>query len=210
MKRTDFIRGLIHEMASTRGDCSAGSFMNCHAIGLHSIVLRESPMVRMFVTTPDHELWRRDDRGVPATIAFHSHRSDLALETVRGRWWNWTAGSRVTDDRPIVLNRFRWSSAINGGTDTFEAMDHPRKLFYEVEYLPPGKMTSMRSDEIHTVEVSRGERAAWLVAEGRDDPGYDAVSYSAQDLTKFVPVDLYRPMTFGEATELLAWVTGKG
>jgi hypothetical protein len=206
--RPGFLRGLIRELAASRGDCSVGSFMNCHVIGLHSIVLRERPMVRMFVTTPDHGLWRKVD-GIPSTIAFHSHRSDLVLETVAGEFFNWLVSANVAHFLITSLGRFKWDSAINGGTGTFARLDGSTDFYVSSRRLEPGKSVAMGAAEIHTVEVEATKRAAWLVYEGEEDPAYEAISYSAVDLTAFAPQGLYRPMTTAESVELLGWVTGE-
>ena len=79
-------------------------------------------MVRMFVTTPDHELWRKVD-GIPSTIAFHSHRSDLVIETIAGEFFNWLVSGDWGRFIAPSLGRFKWNSAINGGTGTFARLD---------------------------------------------------------------------------------------
>ena len=206
MRREEFSRGLIRQLAAARGDCAPGSFMNCHAVGLHSIVLRERPMVRMFVTTPDHELWRTGADNIPSAIAFHSHRTDLVLETVRGGFYNWLATDEPTMGHVRMFDRFRWDSAINGGTGTFSRLPLRHGFYMIASLLFAGDSTAMAASEVHTVEVARGERAAWLVYEGAPDELYDAISYSASDLTAFVPGNLYRPMTFQESVSLLSWV----
>jgi len=207
MKQHEFAKGLIRSLAAARGDCHVGGFMNCHAIGLHSIVLRERPMVRMFVTTPDHELWRLID-GVPSAIAFHSHRSDLVLETVAGEFHNWITSNQPGHFLITSLGRYGWDSAINGGSGTFSRLDGSSDFYVSARRLEPGKRVSMGAMEIHTVEVEATKRAAWLVYEGQEDPGYRPISYSAIDLTVFAPQGLYRPMTAAEAGELLSFATG--
>lgn len=205
MKRGDFLRGLVRELASARGDCAPGSFMNCHAVGLHSIVLRERPMVRLFVTTPEHELWRTFG-GVPSTIAFHSHRTDLTLETVSGEFFNWM----LDFDEPSMGFRIEpaayvWDSKIKGGAGRFSMLPDPPRTGWTVAHrMSDGDVATMGAAELHTVEVERCKRAAWLVTEGREDPHYKPVSWSTRDLTAFDSTGLYRSMTTAEAADLLS------
>lgn len=163
-------------------------------------------MVRMFVTTPDHDLWRVSG-GIPSSIAFHSHQTDLRLETVRGGFSNWMLKPVGTYGFSHRLHGFRWDSKIIGGAGRFSAVPDVLCGKAEEVWIGPGFVASMGSAEIHTVDVPRRERTAWLVTEGARDPNYSPVSYSMRDLTKFDPIGLYRPMMLAEANHLIAWAT---
>lgn len=192
-------------MQAARGDCSVGSFWNCHARGLHSVVLRDDPMVRMFVTTIDHEMWKMGAYNVPSSIAFHSHQTDLKLESVRGKFTNWMMTFGPSE--PARFKEFAWDSAIGGGAGKFESTGAVRNARVSLDFIPEGQAVVLAAEEVHTVSVWHGERAAWLVTEGLLDPAYKAFSYSREDLTAFTPEGLYVPMTRAQADDLIDWAT---
>lgn len=105
------------------------------------------------------------------------------------------------------LKEFAWDSAIGGGAGKFERTGATRSFGIGVERLCEGNNLALAAEEIHSVSVEQGVRAAWLVTEGRPDPAYKAFAYSLTDLTFFTSAGLYSPMTRAQADELIAWAT---
>lgn len=204
---TGFARSLVARLAARR-DLSRGSLLHCHARGLHSIVLREDPFVRLFVTDDDHELWRidcPDGHAIPAAIAFHPHHCALRLEAVRGMFVNVSSLPGARLGRDVTLRAFEFSSKIGGGDGRFRLAPIARHTELRWAEVPAGSFVDMQAAEIHSVHVARGERAAWLVTEGAENPNYVPRAYSHLDLTEFTPTGLYEPMPADRARELVDW-----
>lgn len=217
MTQLDFLKGFIKSLAEARGDISKGSLMHCHAKGLHSIVLLEKPMIRLFVTDSKHSLGVRDLDEIPTTIAFHPHHCDLTLTTIRGEFWNHTLdvstphGNGYVAERRLTL--FNWESKIGGGDGKFIKGNSPyygpkEGFIINRTYHRLGSSIFMSAHELHTVYVRPGHRAAWLVVEGKEDPNFKPIAFSRQDLTKFDSNDLYKPMSEKQAQKLLNWTLG--
>jgi hypothetical protein len=208
MMASKFMKGYVKELARARGDLSKGSLKHCHAYGLHSIILREDPIVRLFVTSPNHDLWRTDEDLVPTTIAFHSHHCDLRLEGVTGSFFN-----VMWEDGP-GCHRFygyTFESKIRGRSGRFRALGptvyHDRSI-YRIRYERGGGWSvNMQAQDIHSVLVPKGETSAWLVTESTEDVNYNPVAWSLQDLTMFTPTGMYAPMANAEASRLIEIVT---
>ena len=198
MNSLRFIKSYVKRLAAARRDLSQGSIKNCHARGVYSILLREDPIERLFVTTPEHEMWAVDEHDVPATIAFHSHHCDLRLETIRGEFANvtWTRAGRE-----FRFAGYMFDSKIMGGDGKFLPLGptvyHDRAPLRQV--VDAGQRVVMGASEIHSVLVPKGEVAAWLVTEADEDPNYSPIAWSTQDLTRFDAEGLYLPMTDSEA-----------
>ena len=186
---------IYHEIAER-------SLMDCHAIGVDSLVLSEAPMVRMFVTRENHTLWR-NAHSHPMSVGFHNHRTDLRLTSLSGTVYNITA---TPDDSGVPLRGFTWESAIRGGSGEFRDAGHSMGFaFASANLLWP---VSQRAHVLHTVYVPRGEIAAWIVEEADEDPYYEAFCYSNADLAAFDSGSLYRSMSADVAKEHMRHVPG--
>jgi len=186
---------------NTIENIAARSLENCHVPGVHSLVLDATPgaLVRMFYASVDHNLWlneTKDGKFVhEMSLAMHGHHCDLDLVPVLGDFQNIT--TRVATDlhqSDILLDSFMWTSYINTGTGKFEPTGTER-LLKPVSNLYRDSRASMRADDLHTVFVERNTQAAWLVFEGREDPNYNAASYSNANLVNFTTHGLYHKAT---------------
>lgn len=207
MNPIKFLKGYVRELAKARWNLSKGSLRNCHAQGMHSILLREDPIVRMFVTTSDHEMWRTDEHQIPTTIAFHSHHCDIRLEAVHGEFANitWLRGGRE-----FRFHGYRFNSKINGGDGQFESLGptvYHDRVPSQLTVKPGSPPVNMEASEIHSVVVPKGKVSAWLVTESTEDLNYSPIAWSTQDLTKFTPKNLYLPISHEEASILVDSVT---
>lgn len=171
--------------------------VNCHAVGVHSIVLHDDPgnRIRMFIANYDHEI-------TEGAIAVHSHHCDVRLVRVFGQLKNYSypnpilhaTGSKLV--HPTMHRMCRWASGIGGGQPSLVPCD----FFAEFEtHIASAVQTEtyLAARQLHTVSVPRGSQAAWLVIEGEEDPSYEPLCYSRSP-EKFDPAPLYKPMRCGD------------
>lgn len=183
-----------------------GSFMDCHVKGLHSVMLinRRGAIVRMFVTTPDHEM-HRNFPGGDLSIAFHNHDADLTLHVLTGRIANIgimdTPGYEFEEHD--TFEEYAYESQIRDGAGGFTPTGNARELLTTINWLDSGESVFMPAREYHSVAVDRGEVAAWFVYEGIKDLTYKPLVYSNSDLSKFDPSGMYRRPSVEELGELL-------
>lgn len=194
----NLIKGSLEDVADR-------SLFNCHAKGLHSIVLDPNPkaMVRMFYTSPDHEMWRNDALlNETLSIAIHSHHCSLELVPVLGSFVNVTT-ELDPENGTLELNSYKWTSHINTGNGGFEANGSVKlKPLVSREY-SRGLVASMEAYEFHTVYVEKGVEAAWLVFEGDEDPEYNSSSFSNDNLEKFSTDGFYLKMSVEDVERIL-------
>lgn len=199
-----------HLWRTQSGAIVNGSYLDCHARGLHSLMLIDKPgaVVRMFVATPDHELHRNFSLGHGSlSIAFHNHDAELTLHVVRGQIINVTL-DQVSAGAAHPLRQFRYSSQIRDGRGGFTATGIVIGAATEPRWLTPGETVFMRSEELHTVAIPKGTGAAWFVYEGAKNPAFSAIAYSNDDLTTFDPGQFYRRPTWSEVRDLLGLAIG--
>lgn len=181
---------------------------------MHSIMLVDCPgaLVRMFIATPEHEMWKNtpDQAGGPMSLGYHGHKTELTLHVARGRIANIIGqvpdGSRffqVGNTRQV--NGYRYVSKImeDEAGGKFESMDNSKLIEGFVNHMRPGDTAYMPADMLHTVWVPRGERAAWFVYEGKADPNYESVTWSDEDLTEFKTEGMYRRPAAGQIVEIV-------
>lgn len=179
-----------HYDRAMRGEIK-NAIANCHAVGLHSIMLHDEPgnRIRMFVTTADHML---SDANGNAQLAVHAHHCAVRLVPIFGTVFNLV----YTDMRPgLNYHVCDYTSGVHGQSSL-----KPKGLSVDFGRVKPtrlwGSGVAMGSKELHTVNVAPGERAAWFVFEGEEDPHYVSQCYSFAP-EKFDPEPLYKSMSFG-------------
>lgn len=183
------------------------SFLDCHVRGLHSLMLADVPggVVRMFVATSDHDMYRNTPGNGPLSIAFHTHDAELTLHVLRGGIGNVTPTADGTNGR-CVLKRFRYDSRIKGGAGGFVKVynnEPGQATALRYKWLREGDALYLPADTYHSVAVPFTQFAAWMVYEGAKDPNYDPLVYSDDDLTTFSSEGLYRRPTQKQVADLL-------
>lgn len=186
-----------------------GSYLNCHAKGLHSLMLLSSPgkTIRMFYATRTHDLWKNapDLRATEAmSIAVHPHRRNLTLATLFGTMFNVRYRYARPARAPVYLDEFRYQSKIVDGDIGFKR-ERQRVPFEtaDVERVYAGQGAVMASRDLHTVFVPKGTAAAWFVLEGRQDPEYADICYSNADLESAVFDGFYEKPTEADVVNIL-------
>lgn len=182
-------------------------YFNCHARGLHSVVLSRyadgRPQMRLFYAAPDHDLWmnsaHRITLGLPMSIAIHPHRMDIDLIPIGGPVFQVSAS--VDPCAPTKVTPWRYTSQLLTGEGGFERAGGRVGVYVEST---PLTRTHMKAKDLHTIYVRRDHAAAWIVHEGPIDPGYTSLAYSTSDLSGFSFDGLNRPMTDDQAREIEA------
>jgi hypothetical protein len=197
----ELIRHLWH---NNREHVLRSSYMNCHARGLHSIMLLDDPgkRIRLFVTDRSHKCWKADE-----AIGYHAHHCAITIQAVHGWLENIVVGDADGPVQLQELGRYEYTSPIVSGLTSGQFKRVGTTLFKgrKTELLRNSSV-EMRASEIHTVRVPRKEIAAWLVYEGREDPNYKPITWSRTDLEHFDWTGMYRRMRELEAVALLSSV----
>lgn len=178
---------------------------NCHAHGVHSIVLGEEHgrLRRVFVAEPDHSLWLNTDKRLarPLSVGFHGHHCDLRITVLCGEICNLTINRFGVAGREMAL--YRYHSAIHDGKPSFVRLLPPVGYRTESQYMHPRDQVSLPARKFHTIWAPRGCAAAWMVEEGQEDPEYVPLTLSDDDLESFDFADMYTPMGADACEEML-------
>lgn len=161
----NFAKAIIYHHLS-RMLCSGeeiSAFYNCHVMGLHSIVLGGD--TRMFFTTEEHEMWRNEKINDNMTLAIHSHRFDTTLIPVYGQVVNHTYELVPVGKFRGDVRECHYTSAIHDGELSLAATGNNMAVL-DLRHRLLDEPIFMRNTELHTVSVSHGYDAAWLVMEG--------------------------------------------
>ena len=188
------------------------SLLNCHSKGVHYFVLHEykdGRVLRMFLCEPDHELWKNNcevtlSEPHELSVAIHPHHVDIEITPVFGYLWNLEFRKKkhhAFQKGQMKFKKFRWSSQISTGNGGFEYLGEQYLILEKFRMLHPDKKFKMKSNELHTVYVTKWQTAAWLVDEKPASSGYDSVNYSNADLTKWTPEGLYQKPLWEDIVE---------
>lgn len=186
------------------------TILHCHARGVHSLLLHEDPVVRVFVTDEDHVAHTNGlgdgvgaYRFIGQSVGFHRHRYDLKLSLLRGEVWNVFATIM-----PGVaglwspFSRCEYRSAIRDGESRLDFTGEMVRLATDYQQLEVFASHFMRADELHTVAVPKGHVAAWLVQEfPTRTPPTDLSVYTMR--SHFDPTGMYREGTDADTERLL-------
>lgn len=185
------------------------SLINCHASGLHSVMLIEKPeqTVRLFITDTVHDLWKNhpDNFHLGMSVGFHKHHCNVTLIAVHGLFYNWLVAplGEQTSDSPgaMKLDVYQYQSGITNQEITFKKLgvyyfqtisNHCYSASKEVSCY---ESVYMKACVRHSVYVPKGSIAAWVVVEGKENPCHDDLCFSNVDLEKEDFSHLYQPMT---------------
>ena len=215
MKKTP-IAAFVSHVLWQNPPCLSASRMNCHTRNVHSIMLSDVPgaRIRLFIAIPEHDLYRnfpgavqnyagRPEANTEMSVGFHAHHCDLTLACVYGTFLNWRVS---TDGVQIPVHVFHYDSALNGGSGKFINRGGDCLNSESTQFVRAGEFVHLDASDIHTVAVDRGEMAAWLVFEGKEDADYLPRPYSNADLEQHDPTGLYVPMSEGDIRNLLRMV----
>ncbi len=197
-----------HLLKNNIDEIVSKSLLNCHCIGLHSIMLLDSPgkTIRLFIGMPNNELCKNlpeDFGNRNMSIAFHPHHCNLTLHCVKGRILNWVvretqAGTSVT--------KYKYHSKIKEGDLSFEVIGPAKLSTTKCRWINEGESSIMDAKDIHTVACDPETLSAWLVYEGIEDPNYSSFCWSNTDLNNKDITGLYLQPSKNEIIHLLKMV----
>ncbi len=188
------------------------NYTHAHSRHVHSVVLNAgTPTVRLYFADRNHTLWKNYltfragecKFNESMSVAVHSHRQTISLLPIFGNVYNFSFSQHAPTFGavPCHLQAFRYRSAILTGKGGFEPAGH-ETIYYKRE-CRLSSLLRLGAKDLHTIYVSKGERAAWFVIEGSADPEYDSTCYSNADLTAVDFSELYKPMSEGTQTRIL-------
>ena len=185
------------------------SLTNCHAIGLHSIMLLHTPekTIRLFVTDTNHELTTNNRLdfidGKPLSIAFHPHHCNLTLHCVKGNFLNWVV-EETEDSTGFQIKKFLYQSAITKGEMGFKFLGDTHLVTTSEKVIDAGEYAYMPANELHTVTCVPNAVSAWFVYEGKENPLYSSICYSNSNLASMKTDErLYQKMQESDIYRLL-------
>ena len=187
------------------------SYHDVHARGVDSLMLYKSPDlgIRVFIAQEHHELYRnmpfsiKPFRGSELSVAVHRHRYPVTLIPIAGHIYNiefFDADSYVPGHNKVIevcLEEFQYKSALKGVGSFKSSLRYKNFLQGEQNFeMPLNVPVYMNMDQYHTIYVPEGQKAIWLVLEGREDEeNYESLSYSNANLDAFKFSGMYEKMS---------------
>lgn len=202
-----------HLWNNNREEILSKSLLDCHANGLHSIMLSDAPRnrIRLYVSMPDSDIATINPHEdfVDPPISYHPHHCDLTLYCICGVLVNnlitGVMGSKDCESN-FHISRWKYQSKINTGQIDFK-YDGDYLMFHDaLETIPPDKSLFLPANSIHTVLTNPVEVTAWFVFEGQEDPNYLPFAYSNRDLANQDFSGLYNKPSEEDIYELLKTV----
>lgn len=197
-----------HLLANNSEEIIAKSIWNCHTIGLHSIMLLDSPSktIRLYITGENHLLYRNFPENFDKeflSLSFHAHHCNLTIECVYGRLLNWKV-KQTMDPFGFNIDKYKYKSAIKTGELAFDKVLSCDTLeSVEYKFISEGESIEMPASAIHTVAVDKGRVSAWLVYEGLEDSKYESVCYTNGNPNQVKLEGLYQKMPLSAIEHLL-------
>jgi len=143
-------------------DTLSMSKKSCHQVGLDSIVIRKNPdgsLVRAFFAHENHSMWENSPENPQPSLGYHDHKYDLVLTELYGESYNVNSEINLAAGE---LNLLRFKSMLDG-YERSEIVSSHIAVNCEMEKI--GRIF-LPYDQLHTVYVPKGKKAAWLVEEG--------------------------------------------
>lgn len=157
---------------------------NCHSIGLHSfpISFENGLYKRIFYADTNHNLYK------PFELAIHPHHVDITIRVLEGELFNPLYQISSKGD---LFNTFRWNSHILNGKGGFTLIGQERLKQISNHSYTKNQSVTMKSCELHTVQVNKNQKCVWLIEEQIPSCEYFPINYSPNDLTKWNSDGLY-------------------
>ena len=184
------------------------SLLHCHAKGLHSFMLLESPgqTIRLYYAQYGHELYKNGPlfyaNGM--SIGFHPHHCNLTLHCIRGVLYNWNVTLATEQAQGAFRVRsYRYRSAISDGEIGFAHLGSAWVKHETTTQLEKGDSIGLDAKTIHTVYCDPFSETAWLVYEGKEDAGYSPDLYTTSHLGSTKESGLYQKPTRNQVVAFL-------
>lgn len=205
---------IAKEIKDNREFVLANGLKNCHAFGLHSLVLEKKAngnLRRIFVARKWHELWKNEFSSFgnypkfDLSVAVHPHHCGVNLLVVAGSITNY----ECVEGKGISLAEYLYSSPITGQAGFFAKQRDAELTVVETTHIFQGQSISLLPRQLHTVFVEKGTESAWVVEESGEDPNYVPRCFSNAPLESFSFDGLYRPMSNETLDSILEYLESK-
>lgn len=196
----------LHHMARVQQGVKYNALENCHAEGVHSIMLHDEPgnRVRVFYATRDHTL-HRNTMGQQFSLAIHPHHCDVRLVKLFGRVVTNTYTMTPTGNGDF--KQYKYTSGVAHKNKGKLTPTGERAYMHVVSEHSLGREGIMLNAwDMHSIYVGEGDQAAWMVIEGAEDSNYKPLCWTnAQDVT--IPPTFYQPMEQQQVSNLLTAIS---
>jgi hypothetical protein len=186
---------ISHALSDHSDEVLKSSIRNCHVHGMHSLMFENTGRkIRMFYTTPEHELWKNTPENYTQwlSIGFHPHHCNITLAPLVGSILNWEIIESPLWE--LSLDAYHFQSHIQSGKWWFQKLqDSITFKTQQILKIQKWKETFMQAKDIHSVWVDIWEEVAWIVIEGKENPHHNEKCYSNVDLETWSPQWLYTP-----------------
>jgi hypothetical protein len=140
---------------------------DCHAIGLNSFILNESPKIRLFICDNDSELYSSYNPERPI-IPIHPHKYDDLFFPINGKLIHHLY---TKNSNGIEFNKYHFIRLSNVDMEIKNL--GTEKLKY-VGYF--NSINKLKSKALHTVSVEDKD-TAWLIMETNQDMSFNEIFY---------------------------------
>jgi hypothetical protein len=187
-----------HQERAARG-VEYNALRNCHAIGLHSIMLHDEPgnRVRIFVANANHTLCR--NRGDRYSVAIHPHHCDVRLIGLYGPAVNDVYA--LTPNPHGDFREMEYRSAITHGVAHFRRTGR-RADAHAIAHQPLSTSPKLSAHQLHSIFLPASYIAAWLVVEGAEWREYESLCWT-NDPDPVLSAEFYQKMNCEEVELLL-------
>lgn len=206
-----------HLLQNNLNEILSKSLLNCHAIGLHSIMLLDSPgkTIRLFIAVEGNELYRNGKENTytdrPMSVGFHSHHCNLTLYCIKGQFINWVVEKHDGTDPVnwsdlVQTEAYEYKSLIKQGELQFIHKHKQTLKTVYMQQIEAGNSVHLKANELHTVICKKDQISAWFVFEGKEDPNYDSTLYTNTNPNEQDNTQLYHTMGKNDLFHLLKLV----
>lgn len=143
---------------------------NCHALGLNSFILNQSPKIRLFVCDDNSELHQPFDPGNPI-IPIHPHKYDDLFFQVSGKLIHHLYKKDISG---IEFNKYNFIRLNDRGTEIKNLGKETLKYIGEFN-----NINKLKAKALHTASVQG--KCSWIIIETKKDETFSEILYH-QDL----------------------------
>lgn len=192
------------EIRQNFDQCLSKSLKNCHAFGVHSVMLNpcaDGKLRRIFVARDWHQLWKnklhREQPFYDLSVGIHPHHCDIRITGLKGTMFNhrFSLFNVKNNGRSYYWKKYEYVSPIVTPHGSFNCAGGDYLSAAEPEAIEPGVSIDMKASDMHTVYVEPRKQSAWLIEEGEEDPDFKAICYSNDRLEFFNFYGMYLAMS---------------
>ena len=162
-------KSFLNTLKAASEDVVLMSRKNCHQMGLDSIVIGkgvDGRLTRAFFAHENHSMHLNSECST-LSLGIHNHQYNITLTKLDGLAFNlgFEDNNSDTPPKPNSTYKYRYTSQLTGaggvsGAPSSNLHNLTQTSFEEITY------NHLQYQDLHTVYVHKGEKAAWIVEEG--------------------------------------------